>query len=92
MGTNPGKPYKVQEDGGGSRRIGVTAESMEDLRRKAALRLNISSEHRLCLEDGTEVENEQYFKSLPPQTCFTFVSPGGGTLQNGRLDLGCNYE
>lgn len=86
MGTNTAKPYKVQEDGG-SRRIGVTAENMKELRKKAVLRLDISAEYRLCLEDGTEVDSEEYFKSLPPQTCFTFVSPEEGSLQSDLLQL-----
>lgn len=75
------KPYKIQE-ADGSRRIGITAENMQDLRKKAAKRLNISDDYRLCLEDGTEITTEEYFKSLPPQTCFTFVSPDVGDLRS----------
>ena len=85
------KPYKIQE-ADGSRRIGITAENMQDLRKKAAKRLNISDDYRLCLEDGTEITTEEYFKSLPPQTCFTFVSPDVGDLRSGKFDFVVIYS
>ena len=75
---NGAKPYKVQKD---SRKIGIVANNLEDLRTKAVLMLNLTGEHRIYLEDDTEVVSEDYFQYLPEQTCFTFSS------RDGKLDL-----
>lgn len=80
MGTNTAKPYKIQESDG-LRRIGITAVDMANLRKKADKLLNIDDDYFLCLQDGTEVTTEKYFQSLPPQTCFVFVSPEERSLE-----------
>lgn len=68
------KAYKVQ-DINRKKRTGVVANGLADLKQKGTKKLAVPAECRVCLEDGTEVDDEGYFKTLPPQTVFVFVRP-----------------
>ena len=66
------KAYKVQ-DVNRKKRVGIVANSLADLKYKGATKLAVPGDCRVCLEDGTEVDDESYFKTLPVQTVFVFV-------------------
>ena len=66
------KAYKVQ-DVNRKKRVGIVANSLADLKHKGATKLAVPGDCRVCLEDGTEVDDESYFKTLPAQTVFVFV-------------------
>lgn len=68
------KAYKIQ-DVRGKKRTGVVASSLADLTQKGARKLAVPKNCRVCLEDGTDVEDNDYFKLLPPQTVLVFVRP-----------------
>ncbi|KAL9969949.1 hypothetical protein ACROYT_G022237 [Oculina patagonica] len=68
------KAYKIQ-DVNRKKRTGIVANSFADLKQKGAKKLAISKDCRVCLEDGTEVEDEDYFNTLPHQTVLVFVRP-----------------
>ena len=82
MGINKTKPYKIQEVNGIGR-VGITAVDLNDLKKQAIKRLNISKNCQPYLDDGTQVLTEEYFQSLCPQTCFTFRDPCEENLEMG---------
>ena len=69
-------PYKIQ-DVRRKRRIGIVARNLNDLIEHAGKKLGLANANdcRVCLEDGTEIDEEEYFQTLPPQTVFVFVKP-----------------
>lgn len=76
LGMNKSKPFKVQ-DIEGKRRVGVVASSLKELKEKGLLKLKIKTVSSIVLEeDGTEVEDEEYFKTLEPQAVVIFLQPG----------------
>ena len=68
------KAYKIQ-DVNRKKRTGIVAESFFDLKQKGMKKLAMTTDCRVCLEDGTEVEDDDYFNTLPLQTVFVFVRP-----------------
>lgn len=66
------KAYKIQ-DVNRKKRTGIVADSLADLKRKGMEKLAMTKDFRVCLEDGTEVEDDDYFNTLPHQTVFVFV-------------------
>lgn len=68
------KAYKIQ-DVNWTKRIGIVANNFNDLKKKGKKRLAIAGDCRVCLEDGTIVDDEDYFITLPHQTVFVFVQP-----------------
>lgn len=66
------KAYKIQ-DVNRKKRTGIVADSLADLKRKGMEKLAMTKDFRVCLEDGTEVEDDDYFNTLPHQTVFMFV-------------------
>lgn len=68
------KAYKIQ-DVKRNKRAGVVASSLADLKQKGASKLAVPKNCRVCLEDGTDVEDDEYFKFLPSQTVLVFVRP-----------------
>lgn len=67
------KAYKIQDVNRKTRK-GVVARSLANLRKKGIEKLGVDEDGcRVCTEDGTEVEDEEYFQSLPAQTLFVFV-------------------
>ncbi|PVD36666.1 hypothetical protein C0Q70_03652 [Pomacea canaliculata] len=72
------RAYKVQSADRGTR-VGVTARSLEDLVRKGREKLKIADNETVTVvieDDGTEVDNEGFFKNLPQQTVFVFLRKG----------------
>ena len=80
FGVMKKKPFKVQD---AERKhcklngpVGLTASSLQELKKKAASKLNISGKCRIVLEeDGTEIEDEEYFSTLEPQTVLVVLRP-----------------
>lgn len=68
------KAYKIQ-DVNRKKRTGIVADSLADLKQKGKKKLAMTTDCRVCLEDGTEVEDDDYFNTLPLQTVFVFVRP-----------------
>ena len=71
------KPYKIQDVERKVGRVGITATSLKDLKKKVSLKWKIDGNLRIVLEeDGTEVEDEEYFATLPEQSVFVVLKPG----------------
>jgi len=51
------------------------ASSLSELRKKGIEKLGLTKECRVCTEDGTEVDDEEYFQTLTAQTVFVFARP-----------------
>lgn len=69
------RAYKVQDVKRNARK-GVVASSLAELTKKGVEKLRLPPEGcRVCIEDGTEVDDEEYFETLPAQTVFVFVKP-----------------
>ena len=60
------KAYKVQ-DVDRKKRVGIVANSLANLKHKGATKLAVPGDCRVCLEDGTDVDDEIYCNvpSLP---------------------------
>ncbi|XP_006812033.1 DNA fragmentation factor subunit beta-like [Saccoglossus kowalevskii] len=68
------RAYKVQ-NASRSKRVGIVANSFADFRKKGCdkLKVNIKTCH-ICLEsDGTEVDDDDYFQTLPANTVLVFL-------------------
>ena len=73
------KPYKIQDQERKIGRFGITAANLVDLRRKSAEKLCIPKNEKIVIvleEDGTEVQDESYFATLPEQTTFVILRHG----------------
>lgn len=71
------KPYKIQDVERKVGRVGITATSLKDLKKKVSLKWKIDGNLRIVLEeDGTEVEDEEYFATLPEESVFVVLKPG----------------
>ena len=68
------KPFKIQ-DGLGIKRIGITASSLKDLTKKASQKLKLSEVSGVVLEDGTEIDDDDYFRSLPANSVIVILGP-----------------
>ena len=77
LGMNRGKPLKIQ-DGTATRRIGVVARTLHELHKKGVHKLNMGDEVvRVVLEeDGSLIEDEDFFNSLEENTVLVFLRPG----------------
>jgi hypothetical protein len=69
------KGYKVS-DARRSRTVGVACQSLDELQVKGCVKLNIGKNVRIQLLDGTCVDDEDYFQTLPSQTVLLFLKPG----------------
>lgn len=69
------KGYKVS-DAKRNRTVGVACQTLDDLKVKGSLKLNIKKNVRVQLLDGTFVNDEDYFQTLPSQTVFLLLKPG----------------
>lgn len=65
------KGYKVT-DSSRSRMFGVACESLRQLRSKGSTRLGLEGEVYLALDDGTIIDDEDYFAMIPAQTVVIF--------------------
>lgn len=68
------KAYKIQ-DVNRKKRTGIVADSFADLKQKGMKKLAMTTDCRVYLEDGTEVEDDDYLNTLPLQTVFVFARP-----------------
>ena len=68
------KPFKVQDRNPHNRR-GVVANSLEELRDVGCRKLNLDIDNlqSLRLEDGTIVDDEEYFQFLPDHAVIIFL-------------------
>ena len=64
------KGLKVSMDTERDSKKGIAAKSLQDLQQKVVQKFNLPSKKkiRLFLPDGTEVDDEEYFQNLPPQS------------------------
>jgi len=69
------KGYKVS-DARRCRTVGIACQTLDELRVKGCVKLNIKKNVRIQLLDGTFVDDEDYFQTLPSQTVFLFLKPG----------------
>ncbi|KAL0277856.1 UNVERIFIED_CONTAM: hypothetical protein PYX00_004989 [Menopon gallinae] len=65
------KGYKVT-DSSRSRMFGVACDSLRQLRSKGSTRLGLNGDVYLALDDGTIIDDEDYFALIPPQTVIVF--------------------
>lgn len=75
LNSEQGQPYKIM-DYTKKHRFGVVASTLRELIQKACTKLNISPETpiRVALEqDGTEVEDEDYFSTLERNTALMIL-------------------
>jgi hypothetical protein len=90
------KGYKVS-DAKRKRTVGVACQTLDELRVKGCDKLNIEEEFRIELLDGTGVEDEDYFQTLPEQTVLLFLkrgesaSDGVEILYNALIDVNIDY-
>lgn len=68
------KGYKVT-DGQRSKIIGIACKSLQELETKARQKLQFHGRAVISLDDGTLVQDEEYFKCLPAQTVFILYKP-----------------
>ncbi|XP_046383308.1 DNA fragmentation factor subunit beta isoform X1 [Ischnura elegans] len=72
-----------------SRICGVACATLSDLRLKGCRKLNISnseaSKVAILLQDGTFVEDDDYFQTLPAQTLFIFQKKGETALTGYQI-------
>jgi len=68
------KGYKIT-NGARSKTVGVACKTFSDLKKKGVSKLGlVETEDKIvvALEDGTFVDDEEYFLTLPAQTVFVF--------------------
>ena len=77
LGRRPFKVFNLQTQ----RTIGIVAESLRDLKDKAMAKFALNS-CRVFLEDGTEIDDEEYFCFLEYQTKLIVVGKLTGWLDH----------
>ncbi|KAG7203878.1 hypothetical protein KM043_013239 [Ampulex compressa] len=80
------KGYKVT-NANRTRKIGVACRSLQELKRKACLKLNIThglAEVNVFLLDGSLID-EEYFSTLQPQTTLILQKPGEKIFSDADL-------
>ena len=65
------KGYKIT-DGQRSKLVGIACNSLQELRRKSYQKLGITEDCIVALEDGTVVDDEDYFRVIPNQSVLVF--------------------
>ncbi|CAO1405494.1 unnamed protein product [Diamesa hyperborea] len=80
------KGYKVVKNSDRSKRYGIAANSLENLLNKVRIKLKIDiGKCYLYLPDGSIVDNEEYFQSLPAQTLFVIGTENEGIKSDFQL-------
>ena len=95
FGIYPSIPFKVQGTNG-KKRVGLVASNIRALRKKGAEKLGIKDVSNIVLEeDGSEVESDEYLRSLSPHTVLIFLQPGdewqGCKFDNCLLSMYLHY-
>ncbi|CAL7952337.1 unnamed protein product [Xylocopa violacea] len=78
------KGYKVT-DVNRTRKVGVACRSLQELKRKACAKLNVTNdlaEVSIYLLDGSLIDEEEYFCTLKPQTTLILQRPGEKVLSD----------
>ncbi|XP_043786648.1 DNA fragmentation factor subunit beta [Apis laboriosa] len=81
------KGYKVT-DVNRIRKVGVACRSLQELKRKACAKLNVTNdpaEINIYLLDGSLIDEEEYFSTLKPQTTLILQKPGEKVLSDADL-------
>nr|XP_018896531.1 PREDICTED: DNA fragmentation factor subunit beta [Bemisia tabaci] len=80
------KGYKVT-DAKWTKIVGIAANSLSELVLKGCKKLNITfcEGIKAVLHDGTEVDSESYFKTLPSQSLLIIQEPGKDVLTGANL-------
>ncbi|XP_076754063.1 DNA fragmentation factor-related protein 4 [Xylocopa sonorina] len=81
------KGYKVT-DVNRTRKVGVACRSLQELKRKACAKLNVTNdlaEVSVYLLDGSLIDEEEYFSTLKPQTTLILHRPGEKVLSDADL-------
>ncbi|KDR15630.1 DNA fragmentation factor subunit beta [Zootermopsis nevadensis] len=63
-------------DANRNRTVGVACQTLDELKVKGSQKLCIKKNVRVQLLDGTFVNDEDYFQTLPSQTVFLLLKPG----------------
>ncbi len=70
INTSRKRPFKICNSSREGKK-GIACSSLEELKNISSERFMLNPDCRVFLEsDGTEVDNEEYFQFLPPQTLF----------------------
>ncbi|XP_059618944.1 DNA fragmentation factor subunit beta [Phlebotomus argentipes] len=81
------KGYKISNVGR-TKKYGIVVSSLRDLLKKASAKFQIEDCKCFLAQDGTLVEDEEYFKSLPAQTLFVIA----GKHDNVKTDFELLFE
>jgi hypothetical protein len=79
------KGYKVS-DAKRNRTVGIACQTLDELRVKGCVKLNIKYGNvQIQLLDGTYVDDEDYFQTLPPQTVFLLLKRGESAITGADI-------
>lgn len=70
-----------------TRRIGIGADSLKMLIEKSKIKFQIEDCHVYLSKDGFEVSDEDYFKTIAPQTLFIVAGPNDKILTDSEFEL-----
>nr|XP_014281671.1 DNA fragmentation factor subunit beta isoform X2 [Halyomorpha halys] len=78
--------YKVT-DATRTKTCGIACSTLKELKAKACLKFNVKNadEYYFSLLDGTIVDSEDYFSSLPPQILLIFSKPTDNVLMGADI-------
>lgn len=79
------KGYKVSRNSERSKKFGIAAGSLEMLKTKVGTKLKMKK-FNLFLSDGLEIDDEDYFQSLPAQSVI-IVAEDGEEVKTGRRKI-----
>ena len=75
LGMSNQKPVKISTASDPKSRVGLMADSLKQLRTYGCRKLQLNEDEvkELRLEDGTLIDDEEYFKSLPSNSVVIFL-------------------
>ena len=81
------RPFKVCNSGR-TRTIGMVVQSLEELKDRAGNKFGLTpTTCRVFLEDGTEIDGEEYFRFLDDQTKLMVLSDGEEWMAGSQSKL-----
>ncbi|XP_049781340.1 DNA fragmentation factor subunit beta isoform X5 [Schistocerca cancellata] len=78
------KGFKVS-DAKRTRRVGVACCSLDELKKKGRLKLNIDEDVTVQLEDGTIVDDEDFFQTVKEQSLLILLKDGEDAITGAEL-------
>ncbi|XP_069692787.1 DNA fragmentation factor subunit beta [Periplaneta americana] len=78
------KGYKVT-DAKRNRMIGVACQTFLELKQKGCNKLGIKEDVKIQLQDGTYIDDEDYFQTLSSQTVFILLKPGESAITGAEI-------